>query len=190
MMLFVGERPALASYACDRLLEIARRDVRVAAAIGAAGVWIEDCMTDIISASAFRQLNLPFLRSLTAEIAACGMVSIHYFCGDPTRKWELLLDTGADALSLEESKKGFEIDIDDVVDLVGGRLVVFGNLDAIHLLEQGSAPALRAEVGRQIRAGRRNGSRFVASLGSPVTPGTPPERVRLYIDLAHELGSR
>jgi hypothetical protein len=26
------------------------------------------------------------------------------------------------------------------------------------------------------------------SIGSPVTPGTPVERVRLYRDLVHELG--
>jgi uroporphyrinogen-III decarboxylase len=47
---------------------------------------------------------------------------------------------------------------------------------------------LRAEIARQIAAGRRNGGRFVLSLGSPVTPGTPMERVRRYCDLAHELG--
>ena len=48
---------------------------------------------------------------------------------------------------------------------------------------------LRAEIARQIAAGRRNGSRFIMSLGSPVTPRTPVDRVRLYCDLARELGS-
>ena len=38
------------------------------------------------------------------------------------------------------------------------------------------------------RAGRKNGGRFVMSLGSPVTPETPVARVRLYTDLVHELG--
>jgi uroporphyrinogen-III decarboxylase len=61
-------------------------------------------------------------------------------------------------------------------------------LDAIVLLESGTEQEIRAEVARQIAAGRRNGSRFIMSLGSPVTPGTPVERVRLYCDLVHELG--
>ncbi len=77
-----------------------------------------------------------------------------------------------------------------VVERVGGRCAVLGNLDAIGVLEQGSEAEVRAEIARQIRAGRRNKSRFIASVGSPVTPGTPPERVRLYCDLAHELGRR
>ena len=96
---------------------------------------------------------------------------------------------GADALSLEESKKGFLIDIEDVVERVNGRCAVLGNLDAIELLERGSEEELGAEISRQVAAGRRNGSRFIMSLGSPVTPGTTVERVRLYCDLVHELGA-
>ncbi len=58
------------------------------------------------------------------------------------------------------------------------------------MLQDGDEESLRAEIARQIAAGRRNGSRFVMSLGSPVTPGTPSSRVRLYCDLAHELGRK
>ena len=145
-------------------------------------------MTDMISPAAFARLNVTFLRPLVDEIRALGMRSIYYFCGDPTGKWEQLLAVGADALSLEESKKGFSIDIEDVVERVQGRCVVLGNLDAIHLLETGSENDLRAEIARQIAAGRRNGSRFIMSIGSPVTPGTSVGRVRLYCDLVHELG--
>ena len=68
-------------------------------------------------------------------------------------------------------------------------MAVLGNLDAIGLLEHGSEFELRTEISRQVQAGRRNGSRFVMSLGSPVTPGTSPQRVRLYIDLSHDAGS-
>ena len=70
-----------------------------------------------------------------------------------------------------------------------GRCCVFGNLDAIGLLAHGSEDELRTEITRQIAAGRRNGGRFVMSIGSPVTPGTTPERVKRYLDIAHELGS-
>lgn len=147
-------------------------------------------MTDMLSPAAFARLNLPFVCQLVDEIRALGMKSIHYFCGDPSGKWDLLLQTGADALSMEESKKGFTVDIEDVVQRVNGRLTVLGNLDAVDVLEHGTEAELRAEIGRQIKAGRRNGSRFIMSIGSPVTPGTPPERVRLYCDLARDLGRR
>ncbi len=44
-----------------------------------------------------------------------------------------------------------------------------------------------AEIERQHEAGRRNGGRFIMSVGSPVTPETPVDRVRRYCDLVHEL---
>jgi len=189
MMLNVATRPDLVEHACRRFLDCSVDDVHRAAQLGADGIFVEDCLTDMISPQAFARLNVPFARQLVDEIRHLGLKSIYYFCGNPAGKWDLLMSIGADALSLEESKKGFTIDVADVVDRVGGRCAVLGNLDAVGILQDGSEAELRAEVARQIAAGRRNGSRFIMSIGSPVTPGTPVERVRLYRDLVHELGS-
>lgn len=188
LMVRIAESPDLVRHAAERFLDRAVGVVRAQAALGAAGVWIEECMTDMIHPEAFRSLNLPLLRRLCAEIRGCGMKAIYYYCGDPWDKLGLLLDAGADALSLEEGKKGFEIDIADVAEAARGRCAILGNLDAIGVLQAGTEEALRREIGRQAAAGRRNGRRFVMSLGSPVTPETPIERVRLYCDLAHDEG--
>ena len=188
MMVMIASQPELVRHAAARYLDLSLHDVRQAAALGARGIWIEECMTDMISPDAFASLNLPFLRRLIEEISACGMKSVYYYCGSPAGKWELLLATGADALSLEEGKKGFEIDIMNVAAKVRGRCAILGNLDSIWVLQNGSEQELRAEIRRQIAAGSANRNRFIMSIGSPVTPATPVERVRLYCDLAHELG--
>jgi len=188
MMLYLVDKPNLVRYAVQRFSEYSIHQIRTAARMGAAGVWMEDCMTDMISPQHYLTFNLPYLRQITDEIRAMGMVSIHYFCGNPAGKWDLLLDTGADALALEESKKGFVIDIADVVERINGRMTVLGNLDAVGILEQADDDGLRAEIARQIVAGRHNHSRFIMSLGSPVTPDTPAARVRRYCDLTHQLG--
>ena len=188
MMALVADRPDLVAHACRRILDRRIREVRDAAALGAAGMWIEECLTDMISPAAYESLNLPVLGRLIDEIRSCGMKSIYYYCGDPSGKWDAILSAGADALSLEESKKGFEIDIHDVVRRVGGRCAVLGNLDAIHVLPSADEPQLRSAIADQIVAGRANRGRFITSVGSPVTPGTSVERVRRYLELAHELG--
>ena len=91
---------------------------------------------------------------------------------------------GADGLALEEGKKGFEIDIERVAERVNGRCTLFDNLDAIGVLQSGSDEVLRSEIRRQLAAGRKNRSRFIMCIGSPVTPGTPVGRVQLYVALA------
>jgi uroporphyrinogen-III decarboxylase len=107
---------------------------------------------------------------------------------NPAGKWDLLLGAKADAISLEESKKGFTLDIENIVKNLHGSQTVLGNLDAINLLPDGSEKALRADVQRQIEAGRGNGSRFIMGIGSPITPGTSLERVKLYLKIVAELG--
>jgi hypothetical protein len=188
MMLQIVDQPQLVRYAVESFLEDALQRVHLFARFGASGIWIEDCLTDMIGPDQYESLNLPYLRRLTSEIRSLGMQSIYYYCGNPSGKWDLILDTGADAFSLEESKKGFVIDIEDIVDRVRGRKTVLGNLDAIQVLQNGTEEELRAEIARQIEAGRRNRSRFIMGIGSPVTPATPASRVRLYCDLVHELG--
>jgi hypothetical protein len=188
MMTMIADRPDLVRYACVRNLESCLVAIEEAADAGTAGIWIEECLTDMINPQAFAVLVVPFVRPLVEAIHSAGMHSIYYFCGNPAGKWNQLLDVGADALALEESKKGFVIDIEDTVERVQGRCAVLGNLDAIELLAHGTEQNLRTEIARQMAAGRRNVGRFVMSLGSPVTPGTPVSRVRLYCDLSHELG--
>jgi len=189
MMMMVAERPDLVEHACRRALPGLMNRVREGAACGAQGIWIEECFTDMVSPEAFRRLGLPFVRAITDEIRSLGMRSIYYFCGDPAGKWDMLLDAGADALALEETKKSFVIGIDEVADHVAGRGTILGNLDSVGVLQDGTEAQLRAEIERQIAAGRRNGSRFIMGLGSPVTPSTSIDRVRLFCDLVHELGS-
>jgi hypothetical protein len=189
MMTMVASRPDLVRHACDRYLALALRNIREAADHGAAGVWIEDCLTDMISPAAFAALNVPYVRRLIEEIRANGMKSIYYFCGNPAGKWDMILSLGMDALALEESKKDFRCDIEDIVERVRGRCVVLGNLDAIGVLQNGDETCLREAISRQVAAARHNGSRFILSLGSPPTYETPLEKVRLYCDLARELGA-
>ena len=189
MMEMLVSQPELAHYAMKLLLERAIKEAREAAELGAAGVWLQEYFTDQIRPQTFRAMSYPYVAALIEEARGLGLAVFYYFCGDPAGKWDLLFDLQPDALGLEESKKGFEIDIEEVVERARGRCALLGNLDAIELLPHASEPALRAEIARQIKAGRRNGSRFILSLGSPVTPGTSVERVRLYCDLVHEISS-
>lgn len=188
MMVLIATQPELVAHAAGRWLEMCLRDVRRAAALGAKCIWVEECFTDMISPESFGTLNLPPLRALVGEIRSLGMRSIYYYCGNPAGRLDMIMSSGAEALAFEEGKKGFEIDIEEMAESVGGRRVLFGNLDAIGILQDGSEGALRSEIRRQITAGRLNRSRFVMGIGSPVTPNTPIGRVRRYCDLAREMG--
>jgi uroporphyrinogen-III decarboxylase len=190
MMILLAQSPDLAIHAAQRILENTLQHISMIAALGAEAVWIEECLTDQISPDVFRQINLPILRRCTEAIREHGMKSIYYYCGDPWKRLDAIIDAGADGIHFEESKKGFSIQIEDIVEAAGRRCVVFGNLDAIGVLQDGSEDMLRAEICRQLRAGRKNGGRFIMSTGSPITPGTPVQKVRRYADIVSEVAGR
>jgi len=180
--------PETIDYANRRLLEYHLRSVEESADLGAECIWLEEAMTDMFGPEQYRRNVFPSVRRMTEAIHAAGMRAVHYFCGDPAGKWEMLLDADTDALALEEGRKGFENRIEEIVERVGGRMTVFGNLASWEVLERASDDDLRAQIARHVRAGRRNRSRFVMSLGSPVTPGTSLARLNRYCELAHALG--
>ena len=183
-MLMIAERPRMAAFASRRLLADTVRCIPLLAALAVDVIWIEEVFTDQISPAAFAELNLPLMRELVDAIRQVRLPSVYYYCGSPHDRFSSILAVGADALHFEEGKKGFAIDIARMAEAVDGRCVLFGNLDAIGVLQNGTEIELAAAVRRQVEAGRRNRNRFVMSVGSPITPGTPPGRVRLYTDLA------
>ncbi|MCK4283127.1 MAG: hypothetical protein KAX44_02330 [Candidatus Brocadiae bacterium] len=188
MMLNIKSRPDLVTYACKRYLEQAKCRMRRAALLGAQGIWVVDALADMISPDDYAKLSLPHLQDLIDEIRNVNMRSIYYFTGDPAGKWDLILSMGADALAFEDSKKGFDVDVVEVARKLRGECALFGNLNAIDVLQNGTDEQLKKEVKRQLTAAPLNGGRFVMSLGSPITPATSVARVRLYCDLVHDLG--
>jgi hypothetical protein len=93
-----------------------------------------------------------------------------------------------DALALEESKKGFSGDIADVVAGVDGACCVFGNVDAIRVMLEGTRKTIQVEVHRQLSLGQR-AKRFVLCQGSSFTLDTLLEKVGWFVPCARQFNS-
>jgi hypothetical protein len=187
LMMAFALRPELVAYACRRVVECTTRRIQAWKAVGVELIWLEEGMSDQISPEQYRRIVLPHTRETTAAIRAAGMKSIYYYTGNPNDRLDVLLAGGADALALEESRKNFTIDIAEIACRVDGRTALVGNMDEVKILEPGPPQAIRAEVARQLEAGRRNGGRFLMGLGGPITPATPIDHVRLIAETVHEL---
>ncbi len=189
-MTMLARHPLLMRRACENKLTHQLANVERLAAAGVQVVWIEECLSDQFSPATYREVTLPPLRTLIQTIRRHGMRSVYYYCGNPWDRFEDILSAGADALSLEEGKKGFTIDIAEVLKRVDGRCAVLGNLDAIGMLQDADSATLRREIERQWNAARQHGGRFIMSTGSPVTPDTPTRRVREYVENIRQLDAR
>ena len=189
MMMAIYDRPALLHAIMERKLAQSVETLRGVGESGVHGVWIIQTLAsaDLISRQHFVEFVLPYLQTLVDEIKALGMATILYFCGDAIPRLDLIRSLGVDAIAVEESKKTFRIDIEEVVARVGDGACVFGNIDAVGIMGQGSPEDIEQEVKRQISAGK--GARgFVLGIGSPLPRTTNPRHVDLLVRAASRYG--
>ncbi|HID07624.1 MAG TPA: hypothetical protein EYP10_10830, partial [Armatimonadetes bacterium] len=190
LMAFIAE-PQLITSIAERRLRYTCQLAEVLISAGIDVIWLEDCLTsrDMISLEHFRRFVVPFVKSLIAHIRALDGRVVYYFCGDVSDRLDDLIAMQPSALAFEEGKKTFTIDIGEVAERVAGRCCIFGNLDAINVLEMGDDALLQREVESQVRIGMQH-YRFVMSLGSPVTPKTSISRVRQYVELSRKVAQQ
>lgn len=85
--------------------------------------------------------------------------------------------------------KAYVNDLGAIDQQVYDRLCLWGNIDPVGIVQDGSEEALAQAVAEQAEIGRRRG-RFVMSTGSPITPLTPLSRMQRLIDLARQAGRK
>ena len=184
------EQPDLIEYLSRKVLEDLIEEVRALAAAGGDAIYVDDavCGCDMISVAHYERFCLPYTTELVGEIHRLGHKAILIYYGGIADRLEQIASTGADGLACEASMKTYTNDVAEFARRVGGRITLFGNVDPIGVLQDGTDERLVAEVGRQARAGGFARG-FIACTGSPITPGTPLARVRRFIELGRRHGA-
>jgi len=110
-----------------------------------------------------------------------GFWVVYYPMGNATPHLEPMRDLDWDALSLEESRRNYTIDIRHVREVMGPDRVLFGNV-ATDMIENAPKEDLIREARYQIRSAAEHGN-FILSCGTPIAPGTPARRVKFFCEL-------
>ncbi len=187
-LLLLLDDPVLMTELCKRHTEKNIEWIRAFCTAGGDAVFIDDAMatSEMISVLLFEQFCLPYMKQLVDEIHANGLkVFVVYFGGVMDRLGQIA-SLGADGLAVEASMKGYVNDLGKIADRVGDRMTLFGNVNPYDHLECLSEEGLEAVMRQQATAGRRARG-YVAATGSPITMGTPLERVQRFIELGHAL---
>ena len=182
------EKPDLIDYLCHKILEQNIEAIRQLAASGGDAIYVDDAMAtcDMISVQHYERFSLPYMQEMVREIHRLGQKAILIYFGGIADRLEQIASIGADGLQMETSMKGYVNDIDRTVRQIGNRVTLFGNVDPVNVLQNGTDEELEAELRRQAIAGRQ-GRGFIMCTGSPITPSTPLSRVQRFVQLGREL---
>ncbi|MCM8817249.1 MAG: hypothetical protein NC913_07050 [Candidatus Omnitrophica bacterium] len=188
-LLMLAENNDLIECLSKVLLEQQIEKIKAYSSTGSDAIFIDDAMaySDVISVKHYEKFVLPNTTEMVREIHRSGKKAILIYFGGVMDRLELIVSTGADGLLCETSMKNYKNEIDQIVKKVGDKIVIFGNIDPIKILEQGTDFELEDEIKKQVEVGKR-AKGFIISTGSPITPGTSLEKVMKFIDLGRKIG--
>jgi uroporphyrinogen decarboxylase len=140
---------------------------------------------DLLSPNTYRQLLFPLEREFYGEIGRMGLVPIMNFWGNMAPIAHHIGETGAQALLIDESRKGYVLDVGRIKADLGKRMALFGNVSAETTLLHGSVEEVKREVIQQIESAGGGGG-FLSCCGPPLCFGTPVVNVQALIETARD----
>jgi len=141
--------------------------------------WTDDLAVSL-SAETYRELVLPFEKELRYHFD--GRLSLH-MCGATNH----LLEIFADDLAIHEFQGfGYQVDLHRVGKVMGGRVVLIGNVNPM-LIHTGTPAEIREATRRVIEVlGPYRG--LIIQDGSNIPPGSPLENINAMMEAAEMYG--
>ena len=180
MLKVVEDRP-LVEALMERCLEYGIAYGRALSEAGADLLSGGDSPAGLIGPQLYRQIAFPFEQKLVAALkAATGKpVSLH-ICGEASRLLGDMAATGADVLEIDH-----KVDIGTACRSVGPDVTLWGNLDPVGILAQGSVLEVAEATRRILETVKANGHRrFVLSTGCTLAMETPPANLYTMLQMA------
>lgn len=139
--------------------------------------WADD-LAAYLSPETYRALVLPYEKRLRFHFD--GWASLH-MCGHTDH----LLDIFVDELQINEFNGfGWEVDLDHVGQVMGGRVVLVGNVSPL-VIASGTPEQVKAETRRVIEKLGGYGGLIIQD-GNSIAPGSPIENINAMMEAAEE----
>ena len=171
----------LLRFATDSIIPFAREAIKLGARIGLAEPVASGTL---ISSGQFREFALPYLAELvnTIKIMAGAPPSLH-ICGNTTKIWQDMADSGASVLSLDD-----EVDIAEARAAVGGRVALMGNIRPTATMVMGTPEDVKLNVRECLSKGVGNPKGYILGLGCAMPINTHPDNIHAVVAAAREYG--
>ena len=139
--------------------------------------WTDD-LAAYLSARVYRDIVLPFEKKLRFHFD--GRVSMH-MCGHTNH----LLSIFADDLRIDEFQGfGWEVDLDRIAEVMGGRVVLLGNVSPL-TIANGTPEEVKAATRRVLERLAPYGGLIIQD-GNNIAPGSSPENINAMMAAAEE----
>ncbi|WP_378953687.1 uroporphyrinogen decarboxylase family protein [Pelosinus sp. sgz500959] len=138
----------------------------------------------LIGPKQFEEFAFPYLRDLIQSIKrlSSGAPSLH-ICGNTKKMWNLMADTGAGVLSLDDT-----IDLADAKQEVGHRVALLGNVKPTASMYLGTPDDVIRDAKECLARAYDNPKGYILALGCGLPMCAPAENIHAMFQAAKEFG--
>lgn len=133
---------------------------------------------DLISRKQFENFALPPLQEMSAWAREKGVKTLLHICGDTNNRLDLFPQTGVDCISLDH-----KVELAKAKNEIGNKMCIAGNVNPVHVLDQGSAEDVARVSGECLEAAAKGGG-FILMPGCDHPPTVPDENLMKFYELA------
>jgi uroporphyrinogen-III decarboxylase len=140
-----------------------------------------DSPAGLLGPELYSSLALPAEQALFRRLDEGGdaFLSLH-ICGDSTALLSLMAGCGAHVVEIDH-----RVQPTDAVSAIGDKVALWGNVDPVEILRNGTPDHVAQEAGALLDAVHRGGlRRFVLGSGCILAPDTPPANIHALIGTA------
>ncbi len=137
--------------------------------------------SSVISPKAYKDFALPYERKLIDFLHRYDLDIVLHICGETEPILDLILETGADLVSLDR------VDLSVVLERLSNSVRIVGNFDT-SVIAFSSSEKITEQVTNMVKKGCQSKKGYIAATGCEVPIKTPVENVKAFIDAAKEAG--
>jgi len=178
------ESPDFVKRIIDKATDIVIRRSVALCKIGVDALYLGETYGGLIGPRQFEEFCAPYIRRLVEAVRPYDVLTYLHICGNSTRLFELMADTGVDCIEPLDPLGG--VQVADAKRRVGSRVALMGGVNTV-TLASGTFEETVVDIERCIREGA-NGGGYILATGDMLPTETSPEKVRAMVEMARDLG--
>jgi uroporphyrinogen decarboxylase len=134
----------------------------------------------------YEEFIIPYESRIAAAVRAEGGFVYTHTCGAIGDRLELMVKSGISGIECLDPPPLGNVDLQEAVRLLNGRIFIKGNVDPVNTLLRGDVAKVRRDVGEVLQCAGRVMSGFILSSACSVAPPVNPDNIKLMVDLCRK----
>jgi uroporphyrinogen decarboxylase len=173
------EAPELYGNLLDKITECTITYLTGQAAAGAQALQVFDSWAGVLAPRDYAEFAFPYVKRIITALKKVTDVPLIYFANNGATLLDQTINCGADVLGFD-----WRINLDEVVNRVGSKVSIQGNMDPISLFLPEERLADRV---RNVLTQAKDARGHIFNLGHGIIPETSPDQAKLAVELVHSI---